>query len=238
MYWLRMPPPKPKIGATGRRRVWYLNIDWQMHRQALLDEMSRIAPAPGTTSVAVHTSPECRMTSTCQRIGIARGCFNHIDHATAMQRLRFMRTLHAAWRRRRAMTGTRGASMHEQPPCATCDHFKKYNEKTDWPWAVALTCPRVTVNACMVGLLSEAGLPIYKGWRFESDSHNILLALKDFRCSRDHQHAVSKLNCRDLGTKRRARKECPVINIKPLEKYPLALGSLLANAAAVVWREP
>ena len=47
--------------AGQRPQTWCLNMDWPVHRRALLNQLQTARAAPGTAKVALLTSPQCRM---------------------------------------------------------------------------------------------------------------------------------------------------------------------------------
>ena len=112
----------PTVGPqTTRKRLWYLNIDWPVHRTFLQKRIMQVTPAPSTTRAVLMTSPECRMFSSTQRINVAKGFYSLSDYHIAVQRIRFMRRLHASWRRAAREDQLPRISIHEQPPGARMD---------------------------------------------------------------------------------------------------------------------
>ena len=222
----------PKLKAGQRPQTWFLNVDWPVHQQALLEEVKKLRPAPRTKKAVLHSSPMCKMFVPPQRIQHAMRTFKQEEHQIALGRLRLFRKLHKAWRCRRRTTKIRGLSLHEQPPQASTDLLKRYVETEDFPWAVGRGSFRQTMHGCMCGVRSDQGLPIYKGWRFESDCRATIHAMNGHECTRDHPHHVTSLNYRSVS----ATLCCDVANARnvgELEDYPPYLGSLLMAATSV-----
>ena len=161
--------------------------------------------------------------------------YAHVQAGRAPDRARttaLFRKLHKAWRCRRRTARIRGLSLHEQPPQASTDLLKRYVETEDFPWAVGRGSFRQTVHGCMCGVRCGLGLPIYKGWRFESDCRLTIRAMNGHECTRDHPHHVTSLNYRSVS----ATPCCDaanVLRVGELEDYPPYLGSLLMAATSV-----
>ena len=173
------------------------------------------------------------MFSSTQAINVSKGCYNMPEYRRAVSRLAFVRRLHASWHRPLVGKRLRRISLHEQPPGARIDwgwqkkrRNRRYKRGSRWPWAVGPHCRRSTVNGCMVGVKGRCNKPVFKGWTFESDADTVHKALQGFSCSRDHEHAITRLSQRNRPTQGRAGRE--ITYIKRLEKYPQALGALLA----------
>ena len=215
-----------------RHRTWFLNIDWPVHKRALLERIQKISAVPPSTVAVLHTSPECRMFSCTQAINVARGCYSTTDHRRAMARLAYIRKLHAVWQLPRPRKRGRRISLHEQPPAARVDWGRKKKSRAarrgvvdPWPWAVGQHCPRSNVNACMVGVRGKCGRPVYKGWTFECNEPLFHRALHGFSCSRNHVHAKTKLAVSKSSV--RTSSSSKITQLKTLENYPNALATLL-----------
>ena len=217
----------PKAGA--RPQTWCLNMDWPVHRKALLSQLQVAEPAPGTNKLALLTSPQCRMFAIPQRLQHAKGIFNYPAHAVAMKRLISMRALHHAMRKRRLDDGIRVVCLHEQPPGSSTNLIKKYDEPRDFPWAIGRGSMRRTVHGCMCGSVSQSDELVYKGWRFEVDVPQMAAALDHHRCDRGHTHAMTSMNMR---AKKRTHTQ-PLLRVSDYEMYPPYLGSLLCAAMFV-----
>lgn len=227
---LREPP---RLRAGARAVPWYLNIDWPFHRAALMDLMRKMRPAPGTKKVVLLTSPECRMMSQIQRIQHAKGTFDWQAHAVAMQRLRFLRRLHRVWRLRRRNENVAGVAIHEQPPCSAQNLLGSYDEPNDFPWAIAVRSMRRTVHGCMCGVVDVHGIPVFKGWRFETDCPFLAEALSGHNCDGSHVHARTTMNNRSKPPPGSTRH---MSHVSAFEAYPPYLGTLLCFASGVTLR--
>ena len=226
----------PTVAAVHtRKRMWFLNVDWPVHRRRLLQQVETMRPARGTSSMVVHTSPRCNMFSSAQGRNAAFGRYMEEHHRIAMSRLRFMRRLHAAWRRRRRRDGVRGMSLHEQPPGAKVDFHGDGRNGVLWPWAIGRRARRSSVNGCMLGIKNQNNVPIFKGWTFECDAPCFHCALRGFACSRDHLHACTPLSngFRRDGTAGQVSRQSR-IRYRVLECYPNSLGVLLTQACGLV----
>ncbi len=223
------PSEAPKLKAGSKPKVWFLNLDWESHRAALLAFLRVLKPAPRTRSLHIHTSPPCHMFANPQRLNIGRGIFNWDNHATALVRLRFARSIHRILRgRRKALTCT-CVSSHEQSLRSSVDLVKDYDPDSDFPWAVGKRMRRVPVNGCMVGRVSDAGLPVYKGWDFECDSVTFLKGLKSFHCAGGHQHHPTIWSREEREDPQSA---LPQLSTRSLENYTPYLGCLLAASSS------
>jgi hypothetical protein len=220
---------------NNRDRSWAINVDWPIHQRRLLQHVLAFRPARGTVSVVLHTSPKCNMFSCAQMLNVTTGRYNQHNHKVAMARLRFMRRLHAAWRRRRRLARIRGISLHEQPPKAKVDLRAASTSKGKlWPWAIGKRTRRSTVNGCVLGVKGETGLPLYKGWTFECDAPHVHRALRGFACSHDHVHERTILNDGLKAGDSPARiPRRQLMDVGALERYPNSLGSLLAGACGL-----
>jgi hypothetical protein len=178
----------------------------------------QVSPVPSTTHAVLMTSPECRMFSSTQRINVARGFYSFSDYNIAVARIRFMRRLHASWRKAAREDQLPRMSIHEQPPGARMDLPLKKKQANAWPWAVGRTCLRATVNGCMIGMTGRSSKRLFKGYTFETDSQHTRHALTGFRCSRRHDHDTTTLRPSGLTS------------IKQHENYPNSMAALLTHA--------
>ena len=222
--------PSLKLPSAGARpQTWCLNMDWPVHRKALLHQLRTALPASGTTKLALLTSPQCRMFAIPQRLQHAQGIFNWQAHGVAMKRLHSMRAFHHAMRKRRIDAGVCVACIHEQPPGSSTNLLKKYDEPNDFPWAIGRGSMRRTVHGCMCGSVSQSDELVYKGWRFEVDAPQLAAALDHHRCDWRHTHAMTSMNMR---AKKRPHSQ-PLLRVSDYEVYPPYLGSLLCAAMFV-----
>ena len=223
----RLPSTKEE---HHRKRTWYLNVDWPVHQAALCRRIRLIAPVTPTEIAVLHTSPECRMFSPVQSLNRYLGRFDMAGHRHALTRLAFMKRLHISWREPLAHRRMTRLGLHEQPPGCRVDRCQKVRSSNPWPWAIGPKCRRTTINACMVGVKGANGNPVFKGWTFESDSPLFHQALQGLSCSGDHEHAPTSL-ANGFNAPRVPNNQ--VASIKALEKYPHAVGVLLAAACGL-----
>ena len=167
--------PGPEL-ELGRALTWYLDLDKEADRDALM------AYAADKMPDDLWTSPDCTAFTTVQRINHARnGGKRPAREKASLRTLAYCRDLH------RERLGQGGRCHHEQSAQSHAPF-----DSTEWPWAISTPPVTTKVAGCAVGLKEHGGDKLLaKEWRIESSSFPLLAALEPYKCPGGHEHGLS-----------------------------------------------